>query len=109
MQMPSVGASPQAQSLHCSQIVEVNDALRYYMLPCLGLHNVMQLAGICRAWRQLVADTSLQHLSRETRQAVLPSGLTSGLPLLQLVKQQAQLLARLRGKHGFTPGIQLQK
>ena len=42
----------------------------------------------------------------EARRAVLPSGLTSNLPLLQAVKHQAQLLARLRGKHGFTPSIQ---
>ena len=37
---------------------------------------------------------------------MLPSGLTSSLMLLQLVKQQSQLLARLRGKHGFVPEIQ---
>ena len=106
MQMPSVEVSPVAQSQHCSQMFEVNDALRHHMLPYLGLHNIMQLVGTCRAWRQLIADTTSHHLSQEARQAVLPSGLTSSLPLLHHLKQQAQLLTRMRGKHDFTPGIQ---
>ena len=37
---------------------------------------------------------------------MLPSGLTSSLLLLQVVEQQAQLVAQLRGEHGFTPSIQ---
>ena len=106
MQMPIVEVSLQAQSQSCSQVFEVDDALQHHMLPWLGLFNVMQLAGTCTAWRQLIADTPMHRLSLEARQAVLPSNLISSRQLLQLVKQQAQLLARLRGKHGFTPGIQ---
>ena len=106
VQAPSDEVSPRTEPQPCSQMFEVNDALRHYMLPCLRLHNIMQLAGTCRAWQLLIADTTLHHLSQEACQAVLPSDLTTSLPLLQLIKQQAQLLARLRGKHGFTPGIQ---
>ena len=66
----------------------------------------MQLAGTCRAWHQVIIGNPLHQLSEEAHQAVLPLGLTSSLPLLQLVKQQAQLLAWLRGKHGFAAHIQ---
>ena len=90
----------------CNEMLEPGDALRHYMLPWLGLRNVVQFAGACRACRQLIMDTSLHELSEEARAIVLPSELTSRLPLLQLVKQQAQLMARLKGKHGFTPRIQ---
>ena len=106
MQMPCAEGSQRAAARICSQVVEVGDALQQHMLPCLGLRSFMQLAGTCREWRQLVIKTPLQQLSGEVRRAVLPSGLTSSLLLPQLVKQQAQLLARLRGKQGFTPGIQ---
>ena len=105
MQMASIEGGPQTTSQQCSQIFEVGDALRHHMIPCLGLRNIMRLAGTCREWRQLVVDSPLHHLSKQARQAVIPLGLTSSLPLLQVVKQRAQLLARLRGKHGFTPGI----
>ena len=104
--MPLVKESLQAPSQPCSRIFEVNDALRQHMFPCLGLRRIVHLAGTCTAWRQLIVDIPQHHLSEEARLAVLPSGLTSKLPLLQLVKQQGQLLAQLRGKHGFTPGIQ---
>ena len=85
---------------------EISDALRQQMLPCLGLRSVMRLAGTCREWHQLVSETPLHHLSKEARLTLLPPGLTSNLPLLGIVKQQSQLLAGLRGKHGFTPDIQ---
>ena len=102
---------PRERSLHdasriCHQTFAGSDALQQHMLPCLGLYNLMQLASTCRAWHQLIVDIPLHQLSEEARRDVLPSGLTSSLPLLQLLKQQAQLLARLRGKHGFTPDVQ---
>ena len=106
MQMPCAEGSSQAEPRICSQLVETGDALQQHVLTCLGLHNIMQLAGTCKAWRQLIIDTPLHQLSEHARRAVLPSGLTSTLPLLQLVKQQAQLVARLRGKHGFMPHLQ---
>ena len=106
MQMIFSEVSQQASSQFCDQMFEVVDALRQHMLHWLGLLNIMQLAGTCRAWRQLILATPQEQLSEEARRAVLPSGLTSSRPLLQLIKQQAQLLCRLRGKHGFTPGIQ---
>ena len=106
MQMACMQGSLRAASQVCSQLFEADDALRQHMLPCLELRSIMQLAGTCRAWHQHITDIPLPQLSAEARRAVLPSGLTSGLPLLQLVKQQAQLLARLRGKHGFIPRVQ---
>ncbi len=45
-------------------------------------------------------STPLYQLSESACQSLLPSGLTTDLPLLELVKQQAQLLIRLRGKQG---------
>ena len=95
-----------AASQACSQILEADDALQQHTIPSLGLRKIMQLAGTCRAWHHFISGTPLCHLSEEARRAVLPSGLTSSLPLLQLVKQQAQLLARLRGKDSFRSGIQ---
>ena len=89
-----------------SRSFEVDDALRLHMFPCSGLADIMQLAGTCRAWRQLIINIPMDQLPEEAQIAVLPSGLTSNLSLPQLVKQQAQLLARLRGKVGFTPTIQ---
>ena len=106
MQMASVDVSLQAVSQACSKMLEAHEALRQYTLPCLRLRNIMHLAGTCRGWHQLITDTPLHQLSEEARRLLLPSGLNSSLPLPQLVKQQAQLLARLRGKGGFTPGIQ---
>ena len=106
MQMACIEGSPQAAFQIYSQISEAEDALRQHMLPCIGLRDIIQLAGTCRAWHQLMMDTPLHQLSEEAHRAVLPLGLTSSLLLLQHVKQQAQLLARLRGKHGFAPGIQ---
>ena len=43
---------------------------------------------------------------REHARLCLPSGLTSGLPLLPLVQQQAQLIAHISGKHGALPRVQ---
>ena len=106
MQMPCDDGNPEAASQIYAQISKAGNALRSHTFPLLGLCNVMQLAGTCRAWRQLIEVTPLHELSAEIRRAVLPSGLTSSLPLFQVVKQQAQLLARLRGKHGFTPRVQ---
>ena len=106
MQMASAEASQQAAAQVCSQMFEVDDALRQHMLPYLELRNIMQLAGTCSGWRLLINYSSPDQLSEEARRAVLSSGLTSSLPLLQLIKQQAQLVATLRGKPGFTPRVQ---
>ena len=89
-----------------SQMFEVDDALQQHLIPWMALRNIMQIAGTCRAWRQLISNTPLKLLSEEAHRAVLPLGITSSLTLLELVKQQAQLVARLRGKHGFVPDIQ---
>ena len=81
-------------------------ALWQVLQPYLSLRQVMLLAGSCRAWHQLIPLTPVCELSEEARQAVIPSGLTSSLPLLPLVQQQAQLIARIRGKDGALPRIQ---
>ncbi len=87
-------------------MIEIGDALRQYMLPFLDLKAIVQLAGSCRSWQHLIAHTSLHQLPDSARQALLPPDLTSDLPLLQLVRQQAQLLGRLQGRDGFSPCIQ---
>ena len=81
MQVASTEASPQAASQACSRLFEVDDALRQHMFPCLGLVDIMQLAGTCTAWRQLIIDTPMHQLPDEAQIAVLPSGLTSNLSL----------------------------
>ena len=106
MQMPYAQRNPQAAPQICSQVSEARGALQQHMSSVLGLRDILHLTGTCRTWHQLIEDFPVHQLSQEARRAVLPPGLKSGLPLLQLVKQQAQLLERLRGKHGFTPGIQ---
>ena len=75
--------------------------------PLLGLCEVMQLAGTCRAWHQLIEGHSPASAVRTSLPGCAPirAHFQSG-PLLQVVKQQAQLLARLQGKHGFTPSFQ---
>ena len=81
-------------------------ALWQVLQPYLGLRQIMLLAGSCRAWHQLITLTPVRELSEEARRAVIPSGLTCSLPLLPLVKQQAQLIARISGKHGALLRIQ---
>ena len=73
----------------------IGDALRQHMLPILDLQHVMVLASTCRAWHDLINHTPLDQMSASVCRAVLPSGLTCKLLLLELVKRQAHLLARL--------------
>ncbi len=98
--------APQARSLQSCFIIESADALRQYMLPYLDLKAVLQLAGTCRSWRHVIIHTPLDSLSDSAQQAVLPSRLMSQKPLPEVLKQQAQLLARLRGKNSASPRIQ---
>ncbi len=98
--------APRATSLRSSFMTESADALRQYMLPYLDLKAVLQLAGTCRSWRHVIIHTPLDSLSDSAQQAVLPSRLMSQKPLPEVLKQQAQLLARLRGKNSAAPRIQ---
>ncbi len=89
-----------------ADISEISDALRHYVLPCLDLQHTVQLASSCRAWHELISQTTVDQLSSSVRHVLLPSGLTCNLPLVELFKQQAELLARLRCNGGFPPRIQ---
>ncbi len=104
--MSNVGDPQQAACLPSKHLTETSDALRQYMMPHLDLEPAVALAGTCTACRSLITHTPLHQLSESTRRAVLPAGLTSELGLLELIEQQAQLLARLRGKQSFSPRIQ---
>ncbi len=66
----------------------------------------MLLASTCRAWHELITEAPVNQLSEQARGSLLPSGLTSALPLLELVKQQNQLMARLRCELAVLPRIQ---
>ncbi len=105
-QMARPHAGLQAQILAISSITNSIDPLQRYMLPHLDLRSAMLLASTCRAWRHLISLTSPSQMSESSCRALLPSGLTSTLPLLELVQQQAKLLAKLRAKQGFSPGMQ---
>ncbi len=89
-----------------SQMDEIGDALRQRIFPHLDLQHVVALATTCRAWHDLINHTPLDQMSASVCRAVLPSGLTCKLPFLELVKRQAELLARLRGKLGSCVRIQ---
>ncbi len=86
----------------CLSSSTISDPLKQYMLLHLDLKHILQLAGTCTAWHQLITATSVHELSKTACQSLLPHGLTSELPLLELIKQQAQLLLRLRGKQAFS-------
>ena len=90
----------------CLSSSTISDPLKQYMLLHLGLKHVMQLAATCTAWHQLITATLVYELSKTACQSLLPHGLTSELPLLELMKQQAQLLLRLRGKQAFSASTQ---
>ena len=104
--MTRLAAKLGAASQGSSPMMEASGALWQALSPHLDLRQIMLLAGTCRAWRQLITLTPVHELSAEARHAVLPCGLTTNLPLLQLVKQQAQLLAQIAGKHSDPPQIQ---
>ena len=106
MQMTFLGAKLEAARQDKSPMMEASGALWHALSPHMDLRQIMLLAGTCRAWRQLITLTPVLQLSAEVRHAVLPSGLTTSLPLLQLLKQQAQLLQRITGKHSDPPQIQ---
>ncbi len=89
-----------------AEVSEISDALRHYMLPHLDLQRIVQLASSCRAWHELISHTTVDRVSDSVRHALLPSGLISDLPLLELVEHQAELMARLRCDYGFSPRIQ---
>ena len=88
------------------QTLEAGDALQRCMFPYLSLRHILVLKDACKAWRQLVVNTPVCQLSEEARETLLPSGLTSERSLLELVRQQAGLVARLRGNQGPLPCIQ---
>ena len=104
--MQTSGARNQSAALLSSQILAASDALRQHMLPQLDLWSLLQLTHTCKAWRQLINDTTIPQLSATARNTLLPSGLTSDLKLLQLAEHQAQLLASLRGKQSPFPRLQ---
>ena len=79
---------------------------RQALSPHMDLQQIMLLAGTCRAWRQLITLTPVHELSAEARRAVLLCGLSTSLPLLQLLQQQAQLLARITDQHSDPLQIQ---
>ncbi len=89
-----------------AEIGEISDALRRYMLPHLDLQHIVRLASSSRAWHELTGHAIVDQLSNSVRRTLLPSGLTSDLPLQELVEYQTELLARLRCNHGFSPRIQ---
>ncbi len=82
----------------CLSSSSIGDALKQHMLLHLDLKHVLQLAATCTAWHQLITAASVHDLSKPACQSLLPHGVTSELPLLELIKQQAQLLLQLRGK-----------
>ncbi len=102
----SGGESRAEYHIPMAEIGEINDALCRYTLPHLDLQHIVQLASSCRTWHELISRTSVDHLSDSVRHALSPWGLTSNLPLLEVVEHQADLLARLRCLHGFSPRIQ---
>ena len=105
MQMPSE-ARLQAAAHTLHQPSGFKDALQRFMFPHLDLKHVVLFASTCRGWRQLVTELALNQLSEKAQQVVLPPGLTSTCSLLDLVKQQAQLLGQLQGRQSYFPRIQ---
>ena len=106
MQMPTTRTRQEDAAQGLDQIVELDDALQQALFPHLSLRAILLLRTTCRAWRHQVDATPLYQLSQHARQSLLPQGLTSDLSLPALVKQQAQLLARLRAKQGADPQMQ---
>ncbi len=62
----------------------ISDALRQYMVLHLDVQHIVQLASSCRAWHELISQTTVNQLSDSVRHALLPLGLTSELPLQEL-------------------------
>ena len=67
MQRASVEGSSQTASQLRSRMSIIDDALRNYMSPCLGLGDIMRFAGTCSQWHRLVMETPLHHLSKGAR------------------------------------------
>ncbi len=110
LQMMPIAASQQAGPEGHSQTsganIQVSNALWQPLLSYMSLRHVLLLGTTCRAWHDCLANTPLDQLPKESRRVLLPPGLSSRLPLLELISRQAQLLARIRCKHGVTPEIQ---
>ncbi len=99
-------AGPEGHSQTSGANYEVNNALWQPLSSYVGLRHMFLLGITCRAWHDCLANAPVDQLPEESRRILLPPGLTSRLPLLELVSRQAQLLAWLRCKHGIFPEIQ---
>ncbi len=106
LQMAANGANPLVPAQTHGQRGPISNELWQALVPHLDLRSLVLLASTCREWHQLIAETPADQLSEQARESLLPSGLTSRLPLRELLEWKAQLLARLRGTADVPPRIQ---
>ncbi|KAK9824967.1 hypothetical protein WJX74_011063 [Apatococcus lobatus] len=85
-----------------SRSYEISHIMRRYLLPHLPFQAIMALSRTGYDWHQLITTTSLQQLPTAALAQILPAGLRSQQPFLEVLQQQATLLAKLRGKRAAT-------
>ena len=82
-----------------TQLLEMRDMLHEYLLPhfsTLSLREVLSISKVSTGMHQLIADMPLGLLSAEACRTLVPSGLTSQLPLLECLRRQ--LVSKIKGK-----------
>lgn len=77
---------------------ELGHVIREYMLPRLPFQAIMAFSRSGSAWYQLVTTTSLWQLPTAAIEHILPAGISSQQRLLEVLRQQASLVAKLSGR-----------
>lgn len=77
--------------------MQIREALYNHLIQHLPLPALVTLGSTNTEWHQLLSAVPVSELAPSAQHSLLPQGMTSELPWMRILQQQAELMALLRG------------